>query len=465
MDKKEKIYGGSKENKFLIDESKYFWENKEVKNEIFLNESSPSELRISSNSDSINATDKNATKDDDYNNKNCVVCGDKSSGKHYGQYSCEGCKSFFKRSIRRSLSYICRGNKDCSIDINHRNQCQFCRLKKCIKMGMRKEVQRVKIQTNYTYSYNFPPSSNNGSNYMMSSILSPNSSTPADRNISFVPPFQTIEYRNNIEVIRQILRSETFFKNLLLTVSLKEKELMYPIVHWAKSLEYFNSLCFEDQITLLKTNWSYIFLLNYYFLPICGIEFTATNDPSMKFYRNLVDRLRALKLDNIENGCMKALLLFNQDNYDLLDVEKVEIIQERVLFSFEEYGKSKDVCGQEHRFGKILLLISSIKSLKESFIQKNFLDNVFTDSASLETLLRDIVLPTERHHNQNQHLIPYFPIIYPHSFPTTFFGNNVYQSLHYLKNDLSSSNNFTGQDMPFPLTNQQPNNSFWSVFL
>uniref|UniRef100_A0A0N4ZME3 Nuclear receptor domain-containing protein n=1 Tax=Parastrongyloides trichosuri TaxID=131310 RepID=A0A0N4ZME3_PARTI len=98
-------------------------------------ESSPSGVKRSNEN-------KNRSKDnidEDYSSKDCVVCGDKSSGKHYGQYSCEGCKSFFKRSIRRSLSYSCRGNKNCCIDINHRNQCQFCRLKKCIKMGMRKE--------------------------------------------------------------------------------------------------------------------------------------------------------------------------------------------------------------------------------------------------------------------------------------------------------------------------------------
>ncbi|KAK3717870.1 hypothetical protein QZH41_004283 [Actinostola sp. cb2023] len=70
----------------------------------------------------------------------CAVCGDKSSGKHYGIYTCEGCKSFFKRSIRRNLSYTCRGVRTCSVDLQSRNQCQFCRLKKCLKVGMRKEV-------------------------------------------------------------------------------------------------------------------------------------------------------------------------------------------------------------------------------------------------------------------------------------------------------------------------------------
>ncbi|XP_074644642.1 orphan steroid hormone receptor 2-like [Tubulanus polymorphus] len=70
----------------------------------------------------------------------CVVCGDKASGRHYGVISCEGCKGFFKRSIRKQLGYACRGNRDCLITKHHRNRCQYCRLQRCLAVGMRSEA-------------------------------------------------------------------------------------------------------------------------------------------------------------------------------------------------------------------------------------------------------------------------------------------------------------------------------------
>merc|ERR1719342_1220174 len=106
----------------------------------------------------------------------CVVCGDKSSGKHYGQYTCEGCKSFFKRSVRRNLTYQCRGSRNCPIDQHHRNQCQHCRLKKCFKNGMRREaVQqgRAPPSSQSMVGFGF---SNDYPNFSASAAPSPSSS-------------------------------------------------------------------------------------------------------------------------------------------------------------------------------------------------------------------------------------------------------------------------------------------------
>lgn len=79
----------------------------------------------------------------------CAVCGDSSSGKHYGVFSCEGCKGFFKRTVRKELVYSCRKGGSCVIDRALRNRCQACRYQKCIVVGMLKDgVQpdRVKEQ-------------------------------------------------------------------------------------------------------------------------------------------------------------------------------------------------------------------------------------------------------------------------------------------------------------------------------
>lgn len=74
--------------------------------------------------------------------KPCVVCGDKSSGFHYGVSSCEGCKGFFRRSVQKNMQYTCQKDKDCVINRVTRNRCQYCRFTKCFTVGMSKEAVR-----------------------------------------------------------------------------------------------------------------------------------------------------------------------------------------------------------------------------------------------------------------------------------------------------------------------------------
>ncbi|CAI9743226.1 probable nuclear hormone receptor HR3 [Octopus vulgaris] len=72
----------------------------------------------------------------------CKVCGDKSSGVHYGVITCEGCKGFFRRSQSGPVNYQCPRNKACVIDRVNRNRCQYCRLQKCLVLGMSRDVSR-----------------------------------------------------------------------------------------------------------------------------------------------------------------------------------------------------------------------------------------------------------------------------------------------------------------------------------
>ncbi|CAH8834787.1 unnamed protein product [Trichobilharzia szidati] len=70
----------------------------------------------------------------------CLICGDRATGKHYGAISCEGCKGFFKRTVRKQLEYVCRESGQCPVDKRKRTRCQYCRFEQCLAKGMRKEA-------------------------------------------------------------------------------------------------------------------------------------------------------------------------------------------------------------------------------------------------------------------------------------------------------------------------------------
>lgn len=90
----------------------------------------------------------------------CKVCGDKSSGVHYGVITCEGCKGFFRRSQSSVVNYQCPRQKNCVVDRVNRNRCQYCRLQKCLALGMSRDAvkfgrmskkQREKVEDEVRY--------------------------------------------------------------------------------------------------------------------------------------------------------------------------------------------------------------------------------------------------------------------------------------------------------------------------
>ncbi|XP_016306277.1 nuclear receptor subfamily 1 group I member 2-like isoform X2 [Sinocyclocheilus anshuiensis] len=72
--------------------------------------------------------------------KICQVCGDKSTGYHFNAMTCEGCKGFFRRAIKRPAQLCCPFQNACVITKSNRRQCQSCRLQKCLSIGMKREL-------------------------------------------------------------------------------------------------------------------------------------------------------------------------------------------------------------------------------------------------------------------------------------------------------------------------------------
>ncbi|ESO05080.1 hypothetical protein HELRODRAFT_127391, partial [Helobdella robusta] len=66
----------------------------------------------------------------------CKICGERSSGFHYGVNTCEACKGFFRPQATSLASYRCINGGKCQMTAEKRGLCGACRYKKCLAVGM-----------------------------------------------------------------------------------------------------------------------------------------------------------------------------------------------------------------------------------------------------------------------------------------------------------------------------------------
>ncbi|XP_072822154.1 estrogen receptor isoform X1 [Vicugna pacos] len=278
----------------------------------------------------------------------CAVCNDYASGYHYGVWSCEGCKAFFKRSIQGHNDYMCPATNQCTIDKNRRKSCQACRLRKCYEVGMMKGGIRKDRRGGRMLKHKRQRDDGEGrsetvlsgdmraANLWPSPLLikhtkknSPVLSLTADQMISALleaePPVIYSEY----DPTRPF--NEASMMGLL--TNLADRELVH-MINWAKRVPGFVDLTLHDQVHLLECAWLEILMI--------GLVWRSMEHPGkLLFAPNLLldrnqgkcvegmveifdmllatsSRFRMMNLQGEEFVCLKSIILLNSGVYTFL---------------------------------------------------------------------------------------------------------------------------------------------------
>ncbi|XP_078730667.1 photoreceptor-specific nuclear receptor [Lampetra fluviatilis] len=341
----------------------------------------------------------------------CLVCGDASSGKHYGIDACNGCSGFFKRSVRRKLIYRCQASTGlCTVDKAHRNQCQACRLRKCLHAGMNKDAVQNERQPRSTAQVR-PGDPELGTRLMLGRHMGTGC---CDANGA---PASTLQAPGES---RSPIRARASPKCLPVAsaeVSDTPMSLLFMAIKWAKNLPAFSALPFRDQVILLEEAWSELFLL-------CSAQWALHSDASraafqgaaspcpcplgagsgpegscplqaahggavdLRFLRDMTERFRDLTVDPTEFACLKAVVLFKPEANGLKDGDQVESLQDQSQVMLSQHCRAL-YPSQPARFGKLLLLIPALRLIHADRLEKIFFQRAL-HSAPMERLICDM---------------------------------------------------------------------------
>uniref|UniRef100_A0A914KQS6 Uncharacterized protein n=1 Tax=Meloidogyne incognita TaxID=6306 RepID=A0A914KQS6_MELIC len=207
----------------------------------------------------------------------CSVCNDVATGYHYGTPSCNGCKTFFRRTVMKKQVFQCQFDGNCPVDKNVRCACRHCRFKKCLEAGMSKEsIQNNRDPIGYTKRTRrilnqFPPFSEEASSGITASSSGITADTPTNSLIpsnatmpSFTPsqtsfnpfmnPIPNVSSNNNTQLNRPQTSSSTISQQQTSDVEHVQEDLLNSKLNVQKSLNdlLLNSSIFEDQIAIKK---------------------------------------------------------------------------------------------------------------------------------------------------------------------------------------------------------------------
>ncbi|XP_073234098.1 hepatocyte nuclear factor 4-gamma-like isoform X3 [Porites lutea] len=320
---------------------------------------------------------------DDGENGACLICGDKATGKHYGASSCDGCKGFFRRSVRKNHVYACRFQRVCVINKDKRNQCRFCRLKKCFRAGMKKEAVQNERDTISKRPRGEETENKHGlttSVLLSAEILSRPATSPPE-SISLE---KEASYGDIVESMRQQL---------------------LVLVEWAKHIPAFCELLLDDQVALLRAHASENLLLgvsrrslNLKDVLLLGNDLVlprTAGDPEMRrivnrIFDELVEPMKEWNVDDTEYACLKAIVFFNPDAKGLTDAQKIKALRFEVQTMLEDYI-AKDQYESRGKFGELLLMLPTMQSIAKEMIDQVQFHRLF-GVVKVDNLLQEMIL-------------------------------------------------------------------------